>query len=472
MLETCQRKKSNRPHVRTACVNCKKAHLACDAERPCKRCISVGKTDSCYDIQHKKRGRPKIRDKLALMNTNSTPTSTSFSLFDTNNNNNNNNDNNNNNNTIHHHSPLYPIKLIKETFPPSTSLIDPYTPFLPLSSSSFDMTKPSQDIHMKKNESMMTIFLTTEMCCARVSDECIEFIGYHPKELAHRSLYDFVTNPKELHQIHQQLEQSYKQQCNHYYDPSSSTNHCTTTAITTKEDDYYKMSPRTLLSIANGSKTFKMILKLKSIYGKEEETVTNAMFYFGGGLGGNLCQPTTLEKLYIVCVLTKMNNNNQHYSLLSSSSSSSSSIGTTSPPITTPPLLSSLLLNHDPLQYYSSSPSSSSSSSSLSSSSPIHSMNDISSSSTSSDPPSVSSIIMSSQQQQQQNIPISISPTTATLTNNSIVPTTSTMPLSSSVSTIDSLLMTPPYTNIQTPTSFNQDESLYSWLNLTFPSSS
>ena len=26
----------------------------------------MGKTDSCYDIQHKKRGRPKLRDKRAL----------------------------------------------------------------------------------------------------------------------------------------------------------------------------------------------------------------------------------------------------------------------------------------------------------------------------------------------------------------------------------------------------------------------
>lgn len=28
--------------------------------RPCKRCVHLGKSDSCIDIQHKKRGRPKI----------------------------------------------------------------------------------------------------------------------------------------------------------------------------------------------------------------------------------------------------------------------------------------------------------------------------------------------------------------------------------------------------------------------------
>lgn len=30
-------------HVRTACVNCKKAHLSCDEQRPCSRCVASGK---------------------------------------------------------------------------------------------------------------------------------------------------------------------------------------------------------------------------------------------------------------------------------------------------------------------------------------------------------------------------------------------------------------------------------------------
>lgn len=32
------------------------------AQRPCSRCISNGKEDSCVDVQHKKRGRPRLRD--------------------------------------------------------------------------------------------------------------------------------------------------------------------------------------------------------------------------------------------------------------------------------------------------------------------------------------------------------------------------------------------------------------------------
>ncbi|KAL7273073.1 hypothetical protein RUND412_004097 [Rhizina undulata] len=50
-------------HVASACVNCKKAHLACDVRRPCPRCVGLGKQDTCRDVQHKKRGRPRLRDE-------------------------------------------------------------------------------------------------------------------------------------------------------------------------------------------------------------------------------------------------------------------------------------------------------------------------------------------------------------------------------------------------------------------------
>merc|ERR1712000_322120 len=49
-------------HVASACVPCKRAHLRCDAQRPCSRCRSNGKEDACVDVQHKKRGRPRLRD--------------------------------------------------------------------------------------------------------------------------------------------------------------------------------------------------------------------------------------------------------------------------------------------------------------------------------------------------------------------------------------------------------------------------
>lgn len=37
-------------NVSSACAPCKKAHLACDIMRPCKRCINMGKEDLCEDV--------------------------------------------------------------------------------------------------------------------------------------------------------------------------------------------------------------------------------------------------------------------------------------------------------------------------------------------------------------------------------------------------------------------------------------
>ncbi|KAG9234042.1 hypothetical protein BJ875DRAFT_377255 [Amylocarpus encephaloides] len=52
-------RKPPKPHVSSACVPCKRAHLR---QRPCSRCITNGKEDTCVDVQHKKRGRPRLRD--------------------------------------------------------------------------------------------------------------------------------------------------------------------------------------------------------------------------------------------------------------------------------------------------------------------------------------------------------------------------------------------------------------------------
>ncbi|KAI5463435.1 hypothetical protein BGZ63DRAFT_441981 [Mariannaea sp. PMI_226] len=49
-------------HVASACVPCKRAHLRCDAQRPCSRCVTNGKEEACIDVQHKKRGRPRLRE--------------------------------------------------------------------------------------------------------------------------------------------------------------------------------------------------------------------------------------------------------------------------------------------------------------------------------------------------------------------------------------------------------------------------
>eukprot|EP00158_Paraphelidium_tribonemae_P002646 Partr_v1_DN25536_c1_g1_i2_m20808 putative GAL4 len=56
-------RRSSLGNVQAACANCKKAHLACDNERPCRRCVAGNKQAGCIDIKHKKRGRPSIIDR-------------------------------------------------------------------------------------------------------------------------------------------------------------------------------------------------------------------------------------------------------------------------------------------------------------------------------------------------------------------------------------------------------------------------
>ncbi|KAK0546224.1 hypothetical protein OC845_004688 [Tilletia horrida] len=59
-------RKAAKINVRVACSNCKKAHLACDTNRPCGRCVRICKTDSCVDVQHKKRGRPRSDRRITI----------------------------------------------------------------------------------------------------------------------------------------------------------------------------------------------------------------------------------------------------------------------------------------------------------------------------------------------------------------------------------------------------------------------
>lgn len=58
--EQQQQQQRRRSNVQCACSNCKKAHLACDTSRPCRRCVQSGKADSCVDVVPKKRGRPPL----------------------------------------------------------------------------------------------------------------------------------------------------------------------------------------------------------------------------------------------------------------------------------------------------------------------------------------------------------------------------------------------------------------------------
>ncbi|KAI9472450.1 MAG: hypothetical protein EXX96DRAFT_489018 [Benjaminiella poitrasii] len=236
------KKRTNKIHVSAACINCKKAHLACDVSRPCQRCISTDKADTCRDIQHKKRGRPKmLRDA--------------------------------NNNKIRP-TPQQKLPLLANQQQSKPAILPP-----DLLLFSSNTTTANQD--------MMAIFLSMDLCCARVSDKSFQYLELYPQEFSHRSLYDFLVpgeSRESLAKLHRRLLNNASQ--------SLMTTATTTTAaaacnfIRSSCDKFFSTPFEFLLTIANGSLTLKTILK------------------FRGGLGTDLIESIDLTQLYIVCVAT------------------------------------------------------------------------------------------------------------------------------------------------------------------------
>ena len=118
-------------------------------------------------------------------------------------------------------------------------------------------------------------------------------IGLYPQELAHRSLYEFIVpeDTDALARVHRCLLSARL--------PNTQTMVHSTSSIFTS------FPPSNLLSIANGSQTFKEKLSIQRPDGTTE--LFDARFYLGGGLGADLFVSSSLSQLYIVCLLTVRN---------------------------------------------------------------------------------------------------------------------------------------------------------------------
>jgi hypothetical protein len=130
-----------------------------------------------------------------------------------------------------------------------------------------------------------------DLCCARVSDESIDYLDRHPKNMDHCSFYDLIHSDSSdtLSRIHRLLlDNSHQQQPR----PISFT-------ATASSDLFLTSSPAQLFQIANGSQTLRETLRFKST-GK----TMSCRFYLGGGFGADLFRPETLNQLYMVCIAT------------------------------------------------------------------------------------------------------------------------------------------------------------------------
>jgi hypothetical protein len=132
-----------------------------------------------------------------------------------------------------------------------------------------------------------------DLCCSRVSDESLDFFGLYPQEFAHRSLYDFLLpdSTQKLARIHRSLLDNVTNQ------------HQSPLPITPRSssDLFFSVPASALLSIANGSLTLKDKMEFR---GKQNTIQVETNFYLGGGLGANLFDGSSLDQLYIVCILS------------------------------------------------------------------------------------------------------------------------------------------------------------------------
>eukprot|EP01088_Endostelium_zonatum_P009579 TRINITY_DN22843_c0_g1_i1.p1 TRINITY_DN22843_c0_g1~~TRINITY_DN22843_c0_g1_i1.p1 ORF type:complete len:396 (-),score=60.10 TRINITY_DN22843_c0_g1_i1:294-1481(-) len=58
------RARGKRKQVKQACINCRSAHAGCEDQRPCSRCIRLGRQNSCQDAPRKKRSCQRKPDLI------------------------------------------------------------------------------------------------------------------------------------------------------------------------------------------------------------------------------------------------------------------------------------------------------------------------------------------------------------------------------------------------------------------------
>ncbi|KAF9988267.1 hypothetical protein BGZ75_009748 [Mortierella antarctica] len=359
------RVKLYKAHVPSACINCKKAHLACDLSRPCKRCISVGKDDSCRDVEHKKRGRPKLIDKaVALESTAWDPTGkdaaaksaaalnktrvkgkytksanykmpkktangpkvTTESTFAAPQSNPSPMESSMGNLTGHPSS--YPLQHEPEL--PATSM--PYRsqppssqsyPSRPLSMHSepplhgdhpeplyYSSSLPSSTGQVKRPQEMYsapsasplaTLFLTMDLICARVSDESQTLWGYHPHDISHKSLYSIVA--EEDRRKMGELLQLIKDAVFSSASPNNPQNLSHYPFLESSSSVFYQNRPGIMSSSAPGSSEYTDVIRVCHADGGSD--LFNARMYVGGGLGTDLLRGLNIEHAYVVCIMAR-----------------------------------------------------------------------------------------------------------------------------------------------------------------------
>lgn len=163
------------------------------------------------------------------------------------------------------------------------------------------ITFPSAVDSLPKKGDNMTVFLSMDLCCARVTDESLEYLQWYPQEFSHRSIYDFLAPGESRHDL-AKLHRCLLDNATHRQTQNAPS------TIRSSFEGFYTNAIQVLLNIANGSLTLKQKLKFKCGGDNEKraEQEMDCKFYLGGGFGADLINNSSLNQLYIVCILTPL----------------------------------------------------------------------------------------------------------------------------------------------------------------------
>ncbi|PWY99859.1 hypothetical protein BCV70DRAFT_200766 [Testicularia cyperi] len=363
-------RKVAKAHVPSACLNCKRAHLACDVGRPCRRCINLGKSDTCIDVQHKKRGRPRLKDRPASQTAVATlqtvdarngdvglcttsaaavaataaitasPSSSAYTRYSP------------SSEPGYFRSPtrtsdMLSPPLLASTSTTSTSVVQvagrthgpgmhhrsasasvsassyPYSRpdhlrdgsdsdsvgrVRPHAAMGHQMPQPAQHDAPQSRfapiaensgavSAVVTLICSTNLQCARISDECTALLGYQPEEMIERSLFEFV-HPSET----SRLEEIWSS----LIDPVG----VVPQAVPAAAEVVMSTPAARLMTPAGGTIFVQENMRLRQRSGMYD--FYSVRLHLGGGFGVDLYRRETLDRAYIVASLLKLGNDAVH----------------------------------------------------------------------------------------------------------------------------------------------------------------
>ncbi|WWC91685.1 uncharacterized protein L201_006631 [Kwoniella dendrophila CBS 6074] len=260
-------------NVSSACGPCKRAHLACDVARPCKRCVNMGKEDQCEDVPHKKRGRPKVpkpalgepyhRARQAPPDNGGVGKWRGPSAYD---------------------APY--MSTVDAPPPPMVSMGGRNSPPIPRPLGVEG--DPAYAIPPQPNMPF-TLFTTTDFKILRASPTAYHLIGYHPNEFVNLNLLDWI-HPQDRHFV--DTERNRLITVPYVEGPLRSTE-VNQNAITQRTEIE-------LLSPAEGMREPYPNKNVRVLHSDNRFSPFNVRLHLGGGLGASLWQPNTLGRIYLV----------------------------------------------------------------------------------------------------------------------------------------------------------------------------